>query len=316
MKNNIWKIINDSNSIILLTHENPDGDAIGSVMAFFHFMNSINKNVDVFIEEVSEIFSYINDINNIVDKLKEEYDLGIVFDCASKQRIGQINNVVDKCKQVIVIDHHASNTNYGNINYVDSTATSCSQVIYYLFKDWNVNFNKNMYTDLVTGLLTDTDGFKNDNIDKYSFLMAADIIDNGIDISKIYNTVLCKKSISRHELMKIALSHLELLYDGKCAFTYISLNDTKSVNAKYGEHEGIVEIGRDIEGVEVSAFMREVNEGEYNISLRSTGIVDVSSIALKYNGGGHKMAAGMKIYGNFEGIKEKLLSEIIKAIDE
>jgi len=120
--------------------------------------------------------------------------------------------------------------------------------------------------------------------------------------------------MSQYNLMKIGMDRLEFLCDGKIAFTYILEDDFNKVGAVLGEHEGIVDIGRNIDGVLVSVFIRE-NNG-WSISFRSTGTIDVGKIALNLGGGGHKMASGGKLYGSFEDVKNRVINEVEKAILE
>lgn len=310
----IKKLIDESNSIVLLTHEAPDGDAIGSSLAFYYWLKDINKDVDIIIQKIPKRFNYLTDINRVVDTSKKNYDLGIVLDCATKNRIGQIDNIFDKCKKTISIDHHAGNTKYASANYIEGENPACSQVIYYLFKTWNVTVSKDMGEALMTGLLTDTSGFKNNNVDKNSYLMAADMYDVGINIYELYKRVLSNMNKARFQLMKIAMDNLEFFEDEKIAFSYITKEDMEKSSAEYGDHEGLVDIGRNIDSVEVSIFIRE--DDGYRISLRSNGKIDVCKIALKFGGNGHKMAAGVKMNGDFEEIKKELINYTIEVLNQ
>lgn len=308
--NNIYEEILASDSILLLSHESPDGDAIGSLMGMYHMLINLNKKVDVVVPEMPETFLFLNSIDKVLSKTDKKYDLTIVLDCANKERIGQINDEYDRCKKSAIIDHHLSNCEFGDINYVEGNTSSTCQVLYYLFKKWNIKITSEIGEALTVGLLTDTSGFKNDNIDKNSFLMAAELADI-VDIHKIYYLVLSKKSMAQYLLMKMTLDRLELFADGKIAFSYISEEDMSNVGAKMGDHEGLVDLGRNIGGVEVSVLFRECKDC-YRISLRSNGLINVNDIAKKFGGGGHKMAAGIKTNGNFKETKDKIIDEIIK----
>lgn len=314
MRSKILNEIQNSKSILLLTHERPDGDAIGSVLALYHYLTFIDKSVDMVVLDIPKVFDFLPSINKIVDNVDFNYDLGIVVDCAARERIGQKTDLLSKCKKTICIDHHISNTNYCDYNLVDGNISSCCQVIYYLLKDWNFNFNLETGESLMTGILTDTNGFSINNVDKDTYMIAASMSELGIDIHNIYNRLLCKKTKPQYELMRIAMDRLEFLCEGKIAFTYILKEDFDKVNASLGEHEGIVDIGRNIEGVEVSIFIRE--DDGFTISLRSTGLVDVSKIALNIGGGGHFMASGGKIHSNFKETKEIIINETKKAINQ
>lgn len=310
--NNIYEAIQNSNSILIMAHENPDGDAIGSSVAMYHFLNDINKNVTLLLPEVPPVFNFLVDNIDIIDKSLNDYDLAIVLDCSTKERIGQNNNEFSKCMNSIIIDHHMSNTKYGNINHIEGKTSSCCQILYYLFKSWNVKFTKEIGDALVTGLLTDTCGFANSNVDKNSFAMIYELYETGINFHSLYNKILSKKSMAQYNLMKLAVSRLEFFENGKIAFSYITKADFEKFGAKLGDHEGLVDIGRNIDGVEVSVFIRE--DCSYLISLRSNGLVDVSKIAIKLGGGGHIEAAGAKIDKKFEETKNIVISEIKKEL--
>ncbi len=312
MKSKILNKINSCNSILLLTHESPDGDAIGSVLAFYHYLTSINKTVDMVILNIPKVFNFLPSINKVVDNTDKDYDLGIVLDCASKERIAQQDDLFSRCRETISIDHHISNTEYCNLNFIDCNISSCCQVIYYLFKDWNVNISNEIGTSLISGVLTDTIGFGINTVDKNTYKLASEMVDLGIDIHSVYTKLLCKKTMSQYELMRIAMDRLEFLEDGKIAFTYILKDDFSKVGASIGEHEGIVDIGRNIEGVQVSIFIRE--DDGFTISLRSSGSVDVSKIANSIGGGGHKMASGGKMKKSFQETKEIIINETKKVI--
>jgi len=310
MINDILKLINDSNSILILTHENPDGDAIGSVMALYNWLCCMKK-TSIVIPELPPIFKFLNNIDAISNKSDDEFDLAIIVDCSSVQRIGQNNHEFYKCKKSIVIDHHYSNELYGTLNFVDKNYPSCAQVIYYLFKNWNVVFTKEIGECLLTGSFTDTNGFSNNNVNKETFLMTAELMDLGVKYHELYYNLLLKKSMAQHTLIKMAIQRLEFYGDGRVAFSYISHEDMENVGAKKGDHEGLVDIGRNIEGVEISIFMRE--DDGYNISFRSNGF-NVETIAKKFDGGGHIVAAGAKLNMPFKDAKDALIKETLKGL--
>lgn len=307
--NEMYELIKKCNNILVITHESPDGDAIGSAMATYYMLKDIGKTVDIVIPEVPETFLFMNDINKVLTKSDKEYDLAIILDCANKARIGEINQEFSRCKQSIVIDHHMSNVPYGTLNHVEPNTPACCQVLYYLFKNWNIKITTQIGEALLSGMLTDTSGFRNNDTNRETFIMAAELADMGINVYKIYYLVLSKKTMAQYLLMKMTLDRLELLDNGKIAFSYISEEDMANVGAKMGDHEGLVDLGRNIGGVEVSIFMREAKDC-YRISLRSNGKVNVNTVAQKFGGGGHKMAAGIKTTGNFKETKENIINAI------
>ncbi len=310
----ILDLINKSNSILLLTHENPDGDAIGSVMALYDWLYE-NKNVSIVMPEIPPIYNYLKNVDVILKESDNNYDLAIVVDCSSVGRIGQNRNEFYNCKKSIIIDHHISNEMYGTLNYVDKSFPSCAQVLYYLYKNWNVEITNEMGVCLLTGSLTDTNGFSNDNVNKETLLMTAELMDLDISLHDLYYNLLLKKTMAQYNLMKMAIDRLEFFGDNKVVFSYISHEDMENVGARKGDHEGLVDIGRNIDGVEISIFMREDNG--YNVSFRSNGF-DVEKIASEFGGGGHKLAAGAKLNMPFKEAKEALISVTLRklGIDE
>lgn len=312
MRSKVFDLIKESNSILLLTHKDPDGDAIGSVLSFYHFLTSINKSVDMVVLNIPKIFTFLPSIDKIVDNTNKDYDLGIIFDCASEERIGQRDNLLSRCKQIVVIDHHVSNDRYGNINLIEGNVSSCCQIVYYLLKEWNVPISKEIGEAIISGVLTDTNGFSNNNVDADTYRLASELVDLGVNVHDIYNKVILIRSMPQYKLMKVAMSRLEFLYDGKIAYTYVLKDDFEKVGASVGDHEGIVDIGRNIDGVEVSVLIRE-NNG-WSISFRSTGNVDVCKIASKFGGAGHFMASGARVEGTLEDVKNKVIDEIKKVI--
>ena len=308
----VFNLINDSNTILVLTHENPDGDAIGSAMAFYSWLNKMGKKVDIVIPEIPPVFMFLDSLNFVKEKSNKLYDLAIVVDCSSMERIGQLNQEFKKCSKSVIIDHHVSNTMYGTLNYIDNIAPSCTQLIYYLFKEGNISITKEMGEYLMVGSVTDTNGFSNDNVNKKTFLMSAELMDLGVDVHKIYYNLLLKKNKAQHALTKMVFDRLEFFENGKIVFSYISHEDMENVGAKKGDHEGLVDIGRNIDGVEFSIFMREDNG--YNVSFRSNGF-DVEKIARKFGGGGHSVASGAKINMPFKEAKEALINEALRELN-
>ena len=306
----ILKEIKKANDIVILTHNNPDGDAIGSSLAVYTALKMANKNVEIIIPELPRIFNFLPNAEDIKKEgSKKEYDLAISLDCATIKLLNGWSNYFEDAKERIVIDHHSTNSMYGDLNYVDLSAPACTQVLYSLFKYYNIEITPEIGTCLMTGIITDTGGFQYSGVSKETFKIAAELLSSGVNISKIYKKVFATRTRGNFELRKIALDRMELLENEKVSFTYITLEDEKKVNAETGDYEGIVDEGKNIEGVEVSIFLHEVKDG-FKVSTRANEYVNVSDVCLMFGGGGHPRAAGATMQGTVEQIKEKLLKEI------
>lgn len=312
---NILEEIKKAEKIVILTHDTPDGDAIGSSLAMKHAIKILGKEADVIIPEYSECFSFLPGISEIKKESNiKAYDLALALDCADGKILKGYDPYFENAKMKIVIDHHSSNKMYGDINFVNPVAPACCEILVGIFDYLGIEITKEIGTAVITGIITDTGGFDY-NATAETFDFAAMLLRKGINISEVYRKALKIKTRPNFELRKLADERMEFLEDGKVTFTYITLEDEKRVNAKTGDHEGLVENGRDIEGVEVSVFLHE-KEGKqgFKLSLRSSEYVNVSDVCLMFGGGGHQKAAGAFVPGTVEQIKEKVLAEIRKQL--
>ena len=307
---NILEEIKKANSIVILTHENPDGDAIGSSLAVYIGLKEINKDVELIVPELPRVFNFLLCANEIrKEGSKETYDLAIALDCASIKMLNGWAHYFENAKSKIVIDHHGTNTMFGDHNFVNPDSPACAQVLVSMFKTFEINISKEVGTCLLTGIITDTGGFQYQSTTPETFEFAAELLKGGVNVSDIYKRVMETKSKANFELRKRALDRMEFFEDGKIAFTYITLEDLENTKAEPGDHEGIVNEGRAIEGVEVSIFLRETEKG-FKASLRSNEIVNVSDVCIMFGGGGHIRAAGCNIDRPLEQAKERIINQV------
>ena len=306
--------IEKAKSIVLLKHEMPDGDAVGSTIAMYIALKRLGKNVDMIIENCPRTYDFLPFRNEIKEEgSREKYDLTIALDCSDIKRLNGFSNYFETAKDRIVIDHHGSNTMFGDINFVNPVSPACCQILVLVLEYLGVEIDKEIGTCILAGIITDTGGFKYETVTAETFELIAELLNKGINVSNVYKKVLQMISRSSFELRKIAMNRLEFLEEGKISFTYITKEDEKNWNAVTGEHEGIVEMARDIEGVEVAVFLRETENG-YKASLRSNNYVNVSDICLMLGGGGHPKAAGANLPLPLEQAKEKIVDQIKKYI--
>ena len=307
---NILEEINKAESIVILTHENPDGDAIGTGLGLYNALKQIGKNSDIIIPVYPRIFEFLPGSNEIKKESNiEKYDLAISVDCATIKMLNGFANYFEDAKVKISIDHHSTNTMFGDYNYVNPDAPACAQSLLVILEYFNIEITKEIGTCILTGIITDTGGFKYSGVTAETFEFVASLLSKGINVSKIYKRVLQTRTKANFELNRIASDRLEFYEDGKVAFTYITKEDEEKVNAENGDHEGIVETGRDIEGVEVSIFIHETDKG-CKVSMRSNEYVNVSDVCLLLGGGGHIRAAGCLLQGSIEQVKEKILRQV------
>lgn len=312
---NILEEIKKAEKIVILTHETPDGDAIGSSLAMKLAVKQLGKEADVIMPKHSRTFDFLPEANTIKENSEiERYDLAIAVDCAELKRIAGVE-YFEKSKMKIQIDHHSINGMFADYNFVNPVAPACCEILLGMFEYFGLEITQELGTCIIAGIITDTGGFQSASVTAETFEFAAELLQKGINISKVYQKVLSTNTRAHFELSRLVSNRMEFFEDGKIAFTYMNLEDEKSVGAEEGDHEGLVNIGRNIEGVEVSVFIRE-KEGTngYKVSLRSREYVNVADVALMFGGGGHIKAAGCFVQGTVEEVKEKVLAELRKVV--
>ena len=311
---NIKEEIQRAGDIVILTHESPDGDAVGSALAMYLTLKKLGKTVDVIIPEYASIFEFLPGADEIKKEGKQEpYDLAISVDVTGVARLNGFARYFEDAKVKIQIDHHQVNEMFADYNFVDPASPACAQTLIFIIEQLGVEIDKEIGTCLLTGIITDTGGFKYEGVSAETFEFTSWLLAKGVNVSDVYKRVMQTKTRANFELRKLIMDRMEFLSNNKVAFTYMTLEDEKNTGAAPGDHEGLVEIGRDIEGVEVSIFLREV-EGGYKASLRSNDYVNVSDVCVTFSGGGHKRAAGCTISSTLEIAKERIISEVIKYI--
>ena len=309
---NILEEIKKAQTIVVLTHESPDGDAVSSSLSVMHAINQLGKEPDIIIPEYSKDFKFLPGAEKIKKESEiKQYDLAISVDCSDLKRLVGSKEYFETAKRTIEIDHHSVNAMFADFNYVDPVAPACCQVLIGMFEYFGIEINKEIGTCILTGIITDTGGFQYSGVTPETFEFAAELLRKGVNISKICQKVLRNRTKANCELTKLLYDRMEFFEDGKIVISYITLEDMKNTNAEIGDDEGLVEIGRDIEGVEVSVLLKEkAGANGFKGSLRSKNEVNVSDVCLLLGGGGHPKAAGCFVSGTLEQAKSKVLNAI------
>ena len=238
--------------------------------------------------------------------------MAIVLDCPTIKRVNtELRKYFENANVKVEIDHHTKNDMFADLNIVDHTSPATCQILVSSFEYMGIEITKDIGICLLTGIITDTNGFRNTNVSTECFEFASWSLEHGINLPKIYKQSMLTMTKSKFEIQKLAMNRLEFHANGKIAFTYINNEDDKALNVKAGERDGIVEIGKSIEGVEVSIFLYEKEKG-YKASLRSNDYVNVADVCFTFGGGGHIKAAGTNMLMSFEEAKKAIISEVEK----
>ncbi|MCI0500189.1 MAG: bifunctional oligoribonuclease/PAP phosphatase NrnA [Epsilonproteobacteria bacterium] len=285
--------IKNSHYILILTHINPDADTLSCGLALSNFMfeNNINHKVFNKMNDLPRNIDYLNRYTNITNKLPDFYDLVIYVDCGDQKRPAiHINEGV----KIINIDHHASNENFGCINIVDDTKSSTAEVLYQFFKQNDIEISSNTATCLYTGIYDDSIRFSTPRVNVETFEIAHHLCTCGANPSYIADMLTKRESLAKLRLLPFVLQSLELHLEGKIGTIYLLPEWLKTSGASYRDAEDAVNMVLSIAIIDIAILLRPTN-GKTRISLRSKNEIDVSKIAINFNGGGHTMAAGCTI---------------------
>lgn len=305
--------INKSQNIVVMAHEAPDGDAIGSSLAMCLALKNMGKNPVFLMKDFPETFNYLPGRELMTNEPNiKNFDMAIVLDCPNIKRVNsEFIEYFENAKVTVQIDHHNKNDMFADYNIVNHVSPATAQIIVSSFGYLGIEITKEVGICLLTGIITDTNGFRNSNVTVESFEFASWCLEKGINLSKIYKQSMMTMSRTKFEAQKLAMDRLEFLADGKIAFTYLNREDDERLGLKAGERDGIVEIGKAVEGVEVSIFLYEKEKG-YKVSLRANEYVNVSEVCSVFGGGGHIKAAGATLNMSFDEAKKAIVSEVIK----
>lgn len=328
-KNKLLSYIKNAKNIIILSHHNPDADAVGSSLALYLTLKKLKKNVHIILpNEFPAFLNWMPQSNKIIlfekqkenaTRLLQSSNLIFLLDCNAFKRLGTEglaelaqNTTIPK----ILIDHHRFPEKYFNAYFFNDKASSSCELIYQFIHHLKLekNLDKKIAQCLYTGLITDTGSFKYDSVTSETLEIAAHLMKFKINHTLIQQQIFDTYSYNRLKLVGYALSKkLKYLKEYNTAYIALSQKELKSFNFQKGDTEGLVNYGLSIKDVVLSALLTETDK-LIRISLRSKGNLDVNAIARKYfNGGGHKNAAGGQMYTSLdEAIKT--FENVVKSI--
>jgi phosphoesterase RecJ-like protein len=311
--------LKQSGPILIASHINPDGDAIGSSLALGLALESIGKSVTFYTESpIPAVYRFLPETNRMVEEIKAEnqFETAIIIDCGDIDRVGDAISIIDKIQTVINIDHHITNTKFGTYSLIDTAACATAEIVYRLIKKMNVAINNVIAISIYTGIMTDTGSFRFSNTNRESFAICEEMIALGADPYLVAQHVYGTYSLGRIKLLNRAIDSIEISENGKLSVMTVTEEMFAETNTKPDDVDGLINYAKRIEDVKVAAliFEQHKNNGNedarktYHVSLRSDETVDVGAIAAFYGGGGHSTAAGFSIESTLAGIKSKIFN--------
>jgi phosphoesterase RecJ-like protein len=317
------KLINKSGNVLITTHTRPDGDACGCIVAISNVLTALGKRSKaLLLSPMPEWYEFLfpekvpvlgEDImlDHLIEGRFGEFDLIIIVDTNSISQLPEFEKFIKQIdKPTLIIDHHATADGLGDVELVDSNAAATALIVYDLLKFANWSVTEKIAEALFVAVATDTGWFQFRNTDSRVFNACAELINAGAKPIQIHDSLFQNFSPQRFKLMVAMLNTLELHLDGRFATQHITQRDFQQTGATHKDTENLINECQRISTVEAAALFVELKDGRIRCSLRSKDTVDVSKIAARFGGGGHKMAAGTFLPGPLEEAKQIIMAEM------
>ncbi len=307
----LFSLIQRHDTFLLVTHINPDGDALGSVLGLGLAILSLGKKVVMFIPQpIPVAYRFLPGselLQSTVEPL-EKYEIGIVLDCADIARTGEkAQKVLERAEKLINIDHHISNRSFADLNILDPQAAATGEIICDLLLQAKISVTPQIATNLYTTIITDTGSFQHQNTTAKSLRVAAFLMDCGADGRNIQQHLYQSRSLESLRLLSKGLESLALNRDGTVAWISLSKELLSSIGVTADDSEGMIDYVKSLRDVEVGIMFKEINPCEIKVSFRSKSFLNVDQLAGYFGGGGHKRAAGCTINGEINDVEQLVL---------
>lgn len=318
MLKKIAKKLKKCNHIAIFSHLNPDGDALGSAFAMKYVLESVGKKTTIYLEKpMSEKFSFLGSEYVVADDSAETTaDCALVLDCGEYSRLGECEHLCRKIPCVVCVDHHKTGSDFGDYYCNEPNAAATAQVVYKLAKLLTKKIPISACEAIYTGISTDTGHFKFSNVTAETLQVASELLKNGIDHRKIttiiYDTVKAEKMIFLGEATK----RVKFYKGGRVALLECSGEFLAEFGLTYDDVEELPNIPLNLEGVEVSVLIKDKDDVSKRVSLRTKDVIDVSEVAQKFGGGGHKAAAACVISGDIAEKTGEIINTIINELSK
>lgn len=312
----------EQDNFLVVSHVNPDGDAIGSTLAVGEMLRLLGKSY-LMVNEGSppgrlHMLTGLKDILNFGEWVaagkKPSFGCVIAVDCADYKRLGRVSEWLAGKLPLLNIDHHPTNDSFGSVNVIRPDAAATAEILYDLVEHMGVEWTRAMADCVYTGLLTDTGGFRYSNTSPKVLNIASEMLHYGVEGNELADELLEKMTYSHVMLLQKALAKLAFTEDRRIAWTDVTLAEISESGAVDADLEGLVNYPRNIEGVEVGMLFKEIQPGKWKVSFRSAGLVDVAAVAQKFGGGGHVRAAGCSVSGTAGQAVEQIIQEVRRAL--
>jgi phosphoesterase RecJ-like protein len=308
---------------IVTTHENPDGDALGSLIAMTFALRELGKEAAMYLfgeVPIPKEYEFMDFAGLMRGPNPDSSDLVVVaLDCANERRLGPETALLEKAKLVVDIDHHHDNTRFGKVNLIVGHASSTGEILADVFKAIGADLTPEIAEALYIAVVTDTGRFQYANTTAKALRLAAELVEAGADVHRVFQGVYENVAFAKLKLVARALENAEVFEGGRVIVSHLEREDFAAAGAEEPYSEGIIDYLRAVEGAELAALIREpptANGPTHRVSLRTTEAdLDVSAIARLSGGGGHRQAAGFSSEASIEEITEFIRREFLAQVN-
>jgi phosphoesterase RecJ-like protein len=310
----ISNALRDARTVGVASHIRPDADALGSTIAFALWLRDCGKEVTAYNEEGSTSkFHYLpcHEIVSLPPATPQKFDVFVALDTSVKNRLGTVNKAIAPGTTILNIDHHISNENYGDVNFIDASAPATGQILLEFFQHVGARVSAEMATNLFAAISTDTGSFQYAGTNERTFAAASHLIGCGVDVPGLSRAMYDSQPRRRFELLRHALNTAEFHCDDRIATFSLPMYLVERLKVLPEDNEGIIDHLRSIDGVEAAVFFEELPEGKVRVSARSKfPRIDVCKVCKQFEGGGHAMAAGARVDGTLDQVKNDFLKAL------
>ncbi|MDX1935264.1 MAG: bifunctional oligoribonuclease/PAP phosphatase NrnA [Capsulimonadales bacterium] len=291
--------IADATEIVLACHVNPDGDALGTLIGLGLALEQLGKRVTYLSADgVPPNLSFLPFAERVVASTdRSDFDLAIVVDAGDLSRVGRNIDTISACPVIMDIDHHVTGGVFGQIHLLDEKAAATGEIVFDLLLSLGVEITLPIAQNLLCALLTDTGSFRFRNVTPRTMAIAGELIGVGADPNEIAESVFENKSYAAQKLLGRALESLRRSEDGRIVWAVLTRFDFLEFDAGDDATDGIINAIRAVQGTWIAVLFREMPSGKIRVSLRAREPYDVSEIARRFGGGGHRLAAGCSLEG-------------------
>jgi len=292
--------------VLIISHIRPDGDAVGSLLGLGLSLQDSGKDVQMVLSDgIPEIFRHLPGSEQVKKKSEGEFDMTLVVDCSDRSRAGVALNGISLPDANI--DHHPTNTIFGRHNLIDKSAVATAEILGKYLPEFNYSITKQVADALLFGMITDTLGFRTNNMTPRAMRTTANLMEAGGDLPGLYQKGLLSRSFSAARYWGAGLSNLDR--EGKIIWATLSLKDRHEVNYPGRDDADLINFLSTIDDIDVVIVFTEQEKKQVKVSWRATPAYDVAQVAMQFGGGGHTAAAGASLQGDLEQVQSKVISD-------